>query len=107
MDDEECESGEESGSESDSSRNIKPRASDPEADPVPCEGEIKVKKNPDVDTSFLPDREREEEERRIREELRQEWTNKQRKLKEESIQVRSFLFCEVFRKEYSNETDIL
>jgi len=49
--------------------------------------DIKVKKNPDVDTSFLPDREREEEEMRIREELRQEWTDKQRKLKEESIQI--------------------
>lgn len=31
----------------------------------------KIKKNPDVDTSFLPDREREEEENRLREELRQ------------------------------------
>ncbi len=31
----------------------------------------KIKKNPDVDTSFLPDREREEEETRLREELRQ------------------------------------
>ena len=31
----------------------------------------KVRKNPDVDTSFLPDREREDEENRLREELRQ------------------------------------
>lgn len=31
----------------------------------------KIKKNPDVDTSFLPDREREEEETKLREELRQ------------------------------------
>lgn len=31
----------------------------------------KIMKNPDVDTSFLPDREREEEERKLREELRQ------------------------------------
>lgn len=31
----------------------------------------KIRKNPDVDTSFLPDREREEEENRLREELRQ------------------------------------
>jgi hypothetical protein len=31
----------------------------------------KVRKNPDVDTSFLPDREREEQENRLREELRQ------------------------------------
>ncbi|KRT85110.1 hypothetical protein AMK59_728, partial [Oryctes borbonicus] len=33
----------------------------------------KIKKDPTVDTSFLPDREREEEENRLREELRQEW----------------------------------
>lgn len=31
----------------------------------------KIRKNPDVDTSFLPDREREEEDNRLREELRQ------------------------------------
>ena len=31
----------------------------------------KIKKNPDVDTSFLPDREREAEETKLREELRQ------------------------------------
>lgn len=31
----------------------------------------KIRKNPDVDTSFLPDREREEQETRLREELRQ------------------------------------
>lgn len=30
----------------------------------------KVYKNPDVDTSFLPDRDREEEENKLREELR-------------------------------------
>lgn len=47
----------------------------------------KIKKNPDVDTSFLPDREREEEETRLREELRQEWAAKQSSLKEEEIEV--------------------
>ena len=31
----------------------------------------KIRKNPDVDTSFLPDRQREEEENQLREELRQ------------------------------------
>jgi protein FAM50 len=31
----------------------------------------KGNKNPDVDTSFLPDRDREEEENKLREELRQ------------------------------------
>lgn len=47
----------------------------------------KVGKNPDVDTSFLPDRDREEEERRLREELRQEWVQKQEKLKNEEIEI--------------------
>ncbi|KAF7990799.1 hypothetical protein HCN44_000604 [Aphidius gifuensis] len=47
----------------------------------------KVKKNPDVDTSFLPDREREEEENRLREELRQEWQTRQNALKEEEIEI--------------------
>ncbi|XP_066599513.1 protein FAM50 homolog [Prorops nasuta] len=47
----------------------------------------KIKKNPDVDTSFLPDREREDEENRLREELRQEWTRKQNALKEEEIEI--------------------
>lgn len=47
----------------------------------------KIKKNPDVDTSFLPDREREEEENRLREELRQEWAKKQNALKEEEIEI--------------------
>lgn len=47
----------------------------------------KICKNPDVDTSFLPDREREEEERKLREELRQEWVQKQEKLKNEEIEI--------------------
>lgn len=47
----------------------------------------KIKKNPDVDTSFLPDRKREEEENRLREELRQEWAQKQVALKEEEIEI--------------------
>ncbi|XP_063991573.1 protein FAM50 homolog [Diachasmimorpha longicaudata] len=47
----------------------------------------KIKKNPHVDTSFLRDREREEEENRLREELRQEWAMKQNALKEEEIEI--------------------
>ncbi|XP_043825029.1 protein FAM50A-like isoform X1 [Dromiciops gliroides] len=47
----------------------------------------KLGKNPDVDTSFLPDREREEEENRLREELRQEWEAKQEKIKSEEIEI--------------------
>lgn len=44
-------------------------------------------KNPEVDTSFLPDREREEEEKRLREELRQEWVKRQEKIKNEEIEI--------------------
>ncbi|XP_057656253.1 protein FAM50 homolog [Diorhabda carinulata] len=47
----------------------------------------KIRKDPNVDTSFLPDREREEEENRMREELRQEWAEQQEKLKEEEIDI--------------------
>ncbi|KAN0063019.1 hypothetical protein ACQY0O_004182 [Thecaphora frezii] len=50
-------------------------------------GKKKTLKNPDVDTSFLPDRNREEEDRRIREELRQEWLRKQEELKAEEVQI--------------------
>ncbi|KAL1460701.1 hypothetical protein WDU94_012655 [Cyamophila willieti] len=50
-------------------------------------GTKKIKKNPDVDTSFLPDREREEQENQLREELRQEWAAKQNQLKEEEIDI--------------------
>ncbi|KAF7969287.1 hypothetical protein HWV62_27825 [Athelia sp. TMB] len=47
----------------------------------------KFRKNPNVDTSFLPDREREEEERRERERLRQEWLRKQEEMKQEEIEI--------------------
>lgn len=47
----------------------------------------KVRKNPDVDTSFLPDRDREEGENRLREELRQEWVSQQATLKDQEITI--------------------
>ncbi|TFY78415.1 hypothetical protein EWM64_g5597 [Hericium alpestre] len=47
----------------------------------------KFRKNPNVDTSFLPDREREEAERREREELRQEWLRRQEEMKQEEIEI--------------------
>lgn len=43
---------------------------------------IKAAKNPDVDTSFLPDRERDRRERMEREKLMREWTEAQNKLSE-------------------------
>ena len=47
----------------------------------------KIFKNPTVDTSFLPDKQREEEEKRMREDLRQEWVSKQEALRSEQIRV--------------------
>jgi len=47
----------------------------------------KFGKNPAVDTSFLPDLEREEDERREREELRKEWLRKQEEMKTEEMEI--------------------
>lgn len=47
----------------------------------------KFRKNPNVDTSFLPDRDREEAERKERERLRQEWLKNQEEIKQEEIEV--------------------
>ena len=41
----------------------------------------KVDKNPDVDTSFLPDQEREEREREERLRLKREWLEQQEQIK--------------------------
>ncbi|CAN7994045.1 unnamed protein product [Ixodes pacificus] len=62
---------------------------DEEADEEDGEPPIKRKlgKNPDVDTSFLPDRDREEDEKGLREELRMEWVQKQERLKNEDIEI--------------------
>jgi protein FAM50 len=42
---------------------------------------FKSMKNPNVDTSFLPDKEREEQERRERDVLKLEWLKQQEKIK--------------------------
>lgn len=47
----------------------------------------KVGKNPSVDTHFLPDREREEAERRERDELRKKWLKMQDDMKQEEIEI--------------------
>lgn len=44
-------------------------------------------KNPGVDTSFLPDRARDQEEAKVRETLRQEWLAKQEEIKAEQIEI--------------------
>ncbi|XP_060560044.1 protein FAM50A-like [Ruditapes philippinarum] len=43
--------------------------------------------NPDVDTSFLPDRDREEAENKLREQIAQEWMQKQEHVKNEEIDI--------------------
>lgn len=58
-----------------------------EKDETPMFKKSKFGKDPNIDTSFLPDREREEEERKVREELRQEWLRKQDEIKKETIQI--------------------
>ncbi|XP_006870610.1 PREDICTED: protein FAM50B [Chrysochloris asiatica] len=61
-----------------------------EQDPGKAEVAKKKKnlgKNPDVDTSFLPDRDREEEENRLREELRKEWEAQREVVKSEEMEV--------------------
>lgn len=68
-------------------------AEDQEDDDVESEKIVKVVKkpklgkDPGIDTSFLPDREREDEERRMREELRKEWLAKQEAMKKETIEI--------------------
>ena len=47
----------------------------------------KAKKNPFVDTSFLPDKEREEEEQRIRSELELKWHQEQESIKNDRIVI--------------------
>ncbi|KAI9295137.1 FAM50A protein [Neoconidiobolus thromboides FSU 785] len=47
----------------------------------------KFGKDPTVDTSFLPDKEREEEEIRLKEQFKTEWLQRQEELKEEMITV--------------------
>lgn len=79
LDDDEAEISDEDDAEEESMTSEKAQCND--------STNKKIKKNPDVDTSFLPDREREEEENKLREELRQEWARKQNALKEEEIEI--------------------
>ncbi|KAI8887037.1 FAM50A protein [Backusella circina FSU 941] len=58
-----------------------------EEEVVPKEKKRRMLKDPSIDTSFLPDREREEEERIEREHLRQEWLVRQEEIKNEKINI--------------------
>jgi len=53
----------------------------------------KIIKNPFVETGFLPDKEREENERKAREHLAFEWMKKQDDLKKESLII-TYSFCD-------------
>ncbi|CAK9782552.1 XAP5-domain-containing protein [Cutaneotrichosporon oleaginosum] len=57
------------------------------AEDAPSPKRKKLLKNPEVDTSFLPDREREAQERAEREELRQKWLAEQERIKNEVIEI--------------------
>ncbi|KAF9150038.1 hypothetical protein BG015_008151 [Linnemannia schmuckeri] len=77
--------GKKRAQDNDDSNNSDGKPPTPPTEPVMKKS--KFGKDPNIDTSFLPDREREEEERRVREELRQEWLAKQQKIKNETIQI--------------------
>ncbi|ESK89854.1 hypothetical protein Moror_839 [Moniliophthora roreri MCA 2997] len=82
MDDEEDGDGGDSGSNS-----LRQSPKDSGESEEPPAKKSKFRKNPNVDTSFLPDREREEAERKERERLRQVWLKKQEELKQEDIEI--------------------
>ncbi|KAG9048701.1 Protein fam50a [Tulasnella sp. UAMH 9824] len=69
-----------------SSSKGKKKAADGDTESGPAAKRLKLK-NPAVDTSFLPDRDREEQERVLREELRQKWLKEQEAIKKEDIEV--------------------
>ncbi|CAH3186459.1 unnamed protein product [Porites evermanni] len=67
--------------------NLDDEEVDEDSEPVVPLKKKKPGKNPDVDTSFLPDRDREEMERKEREHIRQEWVEKQEKIKNEDVEI--------------------
>ncbi|KAK7467258.1 hypothetical protein VKT23_004315 [Stygiomarasmius scandens] len=67
--------------------NASGRSTPREDSEEPASKRGKFRKNPNVDTSFLPDREREEAERKERERLRQEWLKKQEDMKQDDIEI--------------------
>ncbi|KAG8978376.1 hypothetical protein FRC05_010621 [Tulasnella sp. 425] len=70
-----------------SSSKGKKKAADGDTESAPAAKRPKLK-NPAVDTSFLPDRDREEQERLLREELRQKWLKDQEAVKKEDIECK-------------------
>ncbi|KAJ2489150.1 hypothetical protein IWW37_004239 [Coemansia sp. RSA 2050] len=68
-------------------RNKKPALTFDDDDDDVVVDRRRARKNPGVDTSFLPDKEREEEDARKREELRQTWLLEQEAIKQELITI--------------------
>ena len=69
---------------------VKRRSNEAEGNTEEVSPEVKRKRfgmNPDVDTAFLPDRERDAQENMMREKLRQEWETRQRTLKDEDVEI--------------------
>jgi len=58
-----------------------------EADEIALQFEKKSRKDPTVDTSFLPDKFREEEAKRERERLKSEWIAEQERMKKEKLEI--------------------
>merc|ERR1711892_1305347 len=56
-------------------------------DPFSSPPEKKRKKNPHVDTSFLPDRDRDFEEMQTRKKLQKEWYDAQEEIKTDEIEI--------------------
>ncbi|KAG6860923.1 hypothetical protein C0995_005878 [Termitomyces sp. Mi166 len=80
--------GEDDGSQEAGGDDVSPKEKKEDTpEDAPPAKRSKFRKNPDVDTSFLPDREREEAERKEREHLRLEWLGKQEAIKNEDIEI--------------------
>ncbi|CAG2164940.1 unnamed protein product [Oppiella nova] len=73
--------------EAEDKRELKERQKRQSSDAMKEAKKHRMIKNPDVDTSFLRDRDREDEENLLREQLRQEWVEKQERLKSEDIEI--------------------
>ena len=72
------------------SRSVSVLDNDDETNPRPKR--LKLGKDPTVNTSFLPDREREEKERIAKELEHEEWLKRQEKIKAETIEIQFAFF---------------
>lgn len=88
--DDEEEEDEDEDPRSEKKTPVKRRSNEAEGNTEEVSPEVKRKRfgmNPDVDTAFLPDRERDAQENMMREKLRQEWETRQRTLKDEDVEI--------------------